>query len=120
MNQVLNAFLLRFGADGRWPGEIGHWCPACEMLHPIAVDRLNASGMRWTWNGDMVRPTFSPSIDRRRGPFPATGAIVRCHYFITLGRIEFCSDCTHALAGKVVDLPPLPAHVLPTPSIEGW
>ena len=29
----------------------------------------------------------------------------RCHSFVTDGRIQFLSDCTHALAGQTVDLP---------------
>jgi len=32
-----------------------------------------------------------------------------CHYFIKAGQIEFQGDSTHALAGKTVPLPPLPA-----------
>jgi hypothetical protein len=28
-----------------------------------------------------------------------------CHSIITDGKIQFCGDCTHALAGKIVDLP---------------
>ena len=29
----------------------------------------------------------------------------RCHSFITDGRISFCGDSEHALAGQTVDLP---------------
>jgi len=32
----------------------------------------------------------------------------RCHSFVRDGRIEFLSDCTHALKGQTVDLPDLP------------
>ena len=32
-----------------------------------------------------------------------------CHTFVTDGRIQFLSDCTHALAGQTVDLPDIPA-----------
>jgi len=28
-----------------------------------------------------------------------------CYSFVTAGRIQFLSDCTHILAGKTVDLP---------------
>jgi hypothetical protein len=28
-----------------------------------------------------------------------------CHSFVTDGRIQFLSDCTHELAGQTVDLP---------------
>lgn len=32
----------------------------------------------------------------------------RCHSFVTNGNIQFLSDCTHALAGQTVALPPIP------------
>ncbi|MCZ4340562.1 hypothetical protein O4H52_03015 [Sphingomonadaceae bacterium G21617-S1] len=31
-----------------------------------------------------------------------------CHSFVRNGQIEFLSDCTHALAGQTVPLPPFP------------
>lgn len=31
-----------------------------------------------------------------------------CHSFVRAGRIEFLGDCTHALAGQTVPLPPWP------------
>lgn len=31
-----------------------------------------------------------------------------CHSFITLGRISFQGDCTHKMAGMVVDIPDWP------------
>jgi hypothetical protein len=31
----------------------------------------------------------------------------RCHSFITDGKIEFLSDCTHSLAGQTVELKPV-------------
>jgi len=31
-----------------------------------------------------------------------------CHYFITDGKIEFCGDSPHKLAGQIVDLPDWP------------
>ena len=68
-------------------------CPGCGELHCV--------GPSWAFNGDMDRPTFSPSILVRWG----SGDPKRCHSFIRDGRIEFCSDSTHALAGKTVDLP---------------
>lgn len=35
----------------------------------------------------------------------------RCHTFITDGKVQFLSDCTHALAGQTLDLPELPPHL---------
>ena len=78
-------------------------CPGCNDPHVV--------GLGWTFNGDLAYPTFSPSIlvtytpgDPRDPDNPAS----RCHPYITDGRIAFCSDSTHALAGQTVDLPELP------------
>ncbi|WP_026790330.1 DUF6527 family protein [Pleomorphomonas oryzae] len=105
------------------PVEGGHFlflCPGCRESHIVRV-RSEGSGHGWTWNGDVVKPTFSPSIlltgletvrdekgrwtgewvkDAAGQPVPLV-----CHSFITDGRIQFLGDCTHALAGQTVDLP---------------
>lgn len=80
-----------------------HWCPGCDAPHQIAVDQPFANGARWTWDGNAEAPTFSPSINC--GP----GTKLQCHYFIRAGRIEFCADSHHALAGQTVDIPDIPA-----------
>lgn len=68
-------------------------CPGCDSVHGV-------DSTRWTFNGDANRPTISPSILCTWQPRPD-----RCHSFVRDGRIEFLSDCTHALAGQTVDLP---------------
>jgi hypothetical protein len=73
------------------------WCPACDD----AV-RINST---WGWNGDLERPTFTPSILTR---FTMQGQERVCHSFLTDGVWHFLGDCTHALAGQdapMVDLP---------------
>lgn len=92
-------------------------CPGCDDNHQIYVGT-------WTWNGDLERPTFSPSVlvraiqwdveeypretfkrrAERHAGVPA-GEHTVCHSFVTDGRIQFLGDCTHALAGQTVDLP---------------
>lgn len=90
-----------------------HLCPGCNRSHVIAVDAPNASGARWTFNGNLEKPTFSPSINSRtnmpdmKGYQPNVYSSI-CHYFLTDGRIQFLTDCTHALAGQTVALPELP------------
>lgn len=69
-------------------------CPGCGYGHPYEVPR-------WSWNGDMVRPSFTPSL--LCNPFSPEH---RCHLFVTDGRIHYCSDCHHKLAGQVVDMVP--------------
>lgn len=77
-------------AEGRYI----HWCPGCENLHPLPDS--------WTFNGDLERPTFTPSFRQHLGD----GTV--CHYFVTDGKIHFCGDSHHGLAGKIVPLPDLP------------
>ena len=78
-------------------------CPGCQEPHFI--------GTGWAFNGDLDRPTFSPSylLTYTPGdPSDPDNPARRCHSFITDGRIAFCTDSTHALAGQTVDLPELP------------
>lgn len=78
-----------------------HWCPGCKWMHVIPTDaRGQANGHKWTFDGNMDAPTFSPSIN----------VVGQCHYFIRAGRIEYCSDSKHSLAGQIVDLPDLEPH----------
>lgn len=100
------------------------WCPGCKAAHRIQHGA--GAGPRWTWNGDVDKPTFTPSVLVRydhwvpsaenpemrerieRGDVVQTKVEDVCHSFVTDGRIQFLSDCTHALAGQTVDLPEWP------------
>lgn len=76
-------------------------CPGCGAMHRAIVKWGATAGRTepaWTFNGNLDRPTFSPSF--RHG----TGSR-QCHYFIREGRIEFCADSSHALAGQTVEMP---------------
>lgn len=87
-------------------GKLFFGCPGCNMVHGLNV--LNGQTPSWTWNGDVERPTFSPSVLVK---YPWKMMVnggreqVTCHSFVREGRIEFLGDCTHALAGQTVDLP---------------
>jgi hypothetical protein len=97
------------------------WCPGCQDDHMVDA--------RWAFNGNAERPTFTPSVLVRSGHFneghkegescwctynaehpgaTAPFACYRCHSYVTDGRIQFLSDCTHGLAGQTVDLPDFP------------
>lgn len=102
------------------------WCPGCDEPH-------NVNAIGWNWDGNVERPTFSPSILIRSGHYarhfnpandvcwctynrehpedaaPFTCRV--CHSFVKEGRVQFLGDCTHALAGQTVDLPDLPEHM---------
>lgn len=91
-------------------------CPACECLHHIQTDK--SENPCWDFNGDLDAPTVSPSV-RVGGTIPITDEEHKkimsgepfepkslvCHFFIRNGQIEFCSDSTHKLAGKTVEIP---------------
>lgn len=72
-------------------------CPGCGCAHGI-----NGG---WTFNGDVMKPTISPSILVNGLPGGPPDA-PRCHSFVTDGRIKFLADSTHKLAGQTVDLRP--------------
>lgn len=94
--------------------------PTMFMYWDIATDSANAfwtapagtHNAQWTWNKDYDKPTVTPSIlnscqcvvldnGTRISPYVN-------HIFIRDGQIEYLSDCTHALAGKTVDMVDFP------------
>jgi hypothetical protein len=91
-------------------GERGYsfWCPGCSERHGVPT----TGSREWGFNGDVDRPTFTPSIKVEGvkdpwGPdFDPTPTV--CHSIVTDGRIAFCGDSTHALKGQTVDLPEEP------------
>lgn len=95
-----------------------YYCPGCKEAHGIVVNPgKNSSGHGWDWDGNVEAPTFSPSILTSTTRRPAPGSpsdapmekITLCHCYVKAGRIEFLSDCPHALVGQTVDLPDFPA-----------
>lgn len=88
-------------------------CPGCKDIHQIRV------GV-WTFNDNLSRPTFSPSVLVHGNQWPkdefpeyykeshskvSPGDDTICHSFVTDGKIQFLADCTHDLAGQTVELP---------------
>lgn len=104
------------------------FCPACKCGHLFnTVAGPNGVGGQkpvWTFNGNQEKPTFRASMlvksghyaggdssgecwctfEKRRGK-PAPFECTLCHSYVTDGRIEFLSDCSHDLRGQTVDLP---------------
>lgn len=102
--------LRRVSEDGVVIG-YNFMCEGCEIAH--YVDN------RWSFNGDMEKPTFTPSILRRSKAIPTdeecerilSGETVEladlvCHSYITDGKIQYLNDCTHKLSGQTVNLKP--------------
>lgn len=94
-------------------GQFSHifYCPGCGNHHGI-IDG------RWTFNGDLEKPTITPSILVRGTEWITdeehelimSGQYVEprpyvCHSFVTDGQIQYLNDCTHELAGQTVDIP---------------
>lgn len=67
-------------------------CPACGNCHGFDT--------RWSFDGNVERPTFSPSM-----LVYESGVQPRCHSFVTDGFWVYLDDCTHALKGQKVEVP---------------
>ena len=77
-------------------------CPGCLMPHMIKFGE--GPGPTWHWDGNQENPTVTPSLLNRRTVGPQDIETV-CHLFITNGKLEFLSDCTHHLKGQTVEIP---------------
>lgn len=70
------------------------------LLYMPGYDGVILINDSWQFNGDVTCPTFSPSLlttGRSDG--------LRNHCFIRNGMVEFLPDCSHAYAGKTIELP---------------
>jgi len=91
------------------------YCSGCSLNHNI--------GTGWTFNYNLDCPSFTPSVLVRSGhyneghrgncwctfykehPEREVGfRCYRCHSYITEGKIHYLSDCSHALAGTIVEM----------------
>lgn len=94
-----------------------HFCPGCKDAHVIPDT--------WACDGNMDSPTFSPSVlltgvktlvDQDTGEWDwivdrdgnYTKEPMRCHYVLTNGVLNYCSDSVHALSGLNIALPEMP------------
>jgi len=108
---MLMSRILRKATGGRliW------WCPGCNRAHAVRITALSDPaedfGPGWSWNADTEQPTFAPSVlvtynGADAGQDSAPPAV--CHSFVQEGQMKFLGDCTHALAGQTVPIPPWP------------
>ena len=66
-------------------------CPACGFGHHV-------DPTRWEFNGNLEKPTCSPS-------FLVKGDEAhRCHFFMKDGYLQFLDDCTHHLKNQTVEM----------------
>lgn len=101
-------------------GQIWFECPGCGSPHAVRVGEIHSD--RWTWNGNVNKPTFSPSVlvtwpewdppvtsenlaQWDKAPWPQRQLEKRCHSFVVDGVVQFLDDCTHKLAGQSAPIP---------------
>lgn len=75
-------------------------CPGCAEktsgLHMLPVNST-VKTPSWDWNGNLDKPTLSPSILTRYNEDV-------CHSFLRDGFFEFLGDSTHSLSGKSAEM----------------
>lgn len=83
---------------------ITFFCPGCDDYHTVYT--RHTTGDKWSWNGSVDAPTFTPSVfvNSPHGQY-YTSHLPSCHSFVTDGKIQFLSDCSHDLACQTIDLP---------------
>lgn len=80
-------------------------CPGCNWPHTFWVEPFDSQTV-WGFNGNLERPTFSPSLKNEK-----PNSI--CHLFVKDGQIEYCGDCTHTLAGQTIPVPEIKPYAEP-------
>lgn len=121
MNPVSQIRHVTNPATGEEYDALVFWCPGCERIdadgerqagaHMLPVNCTVSDRASWTWDGNLEAPTLSPSILSRNNYYTGPDTPPRefvCHSFLKNGMFEFLGDCTHALAGQTVPIPPLP------------
>lgn len=93
-------------------GMYSFYCPGCGHNHVFYTGLQYINTSRWHFNGDLNKPTFSPSLLNRwgkqadpnwqepGGAAPDNQWSGRCHLLVQDGVINYCGDCTHDYNGK--------------------
>lgn len=118
-------------------GRVLFYCVGCNMPHMLPIRGVTPdSPQSWTWNKDVDKPVFNPSVLVRwdslslalraksqefyktHGRYPTRQELPAdvkhvCHSFVGCngaqpGEIVYLSDCTHDYAGKTIPLPNFP------------
>lgn len=76
-------------------------CPGCDIVHGVNITRGDRP--KWSWNGNVNSPTFSPSVLVAYRWGEKQEEMV-CHSFVTDGKIQYLNDCTHSFAGKTIEM----------------
>jgi hypothetical protein len=88
----------------QWHGPIADvwnfWCPACKCGHGFTVYHPPDAGKGWQFNGNVDKPTFTPSLRYLN----QDGKTTMCHLNMTDGMLIFHGDCPHDFKGRVVPM----------------
>lgn len=81
----------------------------CKPCGHHLVSTYQEAEHRWTFNQNYESPTLTPSVkvncnDPTHPSYNAHAKSSVCHFFVTDGKIIYCADCTHDLAGQTVEL----------------
>lgn len=97
---------LLSGPDGK-PQSVAFFCSGCGDNHvvpftdvPVTKEHPLPPGV-WFFNGNLDKPTISPSIRIIGG---VTGTL--CHVVVTDGILNFCADSPHKYAGQSIGMLP--------------
>jgi hypothetical protein len=104
--------MAKFKKIDNTAGQYIFFCPGCEDHHGISTAKEEYPCPVWGFNGDVDKPTVTPSILTRYGANPDASEEFKewrseriCHSYITDGKIQYLNDCTHELAGQTIELP---------------
>lgn len=80
----------------------------CKPCGHHNIPKVGKPGANWTFNGDFTNPSFTPSMNETRTLTndDDSKTVYRCHFVLTNGVMNYCSDCTHNLAGQSIPLEP--------------
>lgn len=88
-----------FPDEPQYSDMLKFYCPACKEYHMVSVGPKSFWREKWTFNGNYEKPTIRASVLVERPP------ILHCHSFVTDGKIQYLSDCSHEMRGQTVELP---------------
>lgn len=86
-----------------------YWIIRCRICGRHYIPKAQIPNKTWHFNGDCQSPTFTPSINECCNPpghkdYRPDVKTTRCHFIVTDGKIAYCGDCTHSLAGQTLEL----------------
>lgn len=76
-------------------------CPACKHAHVVTFQNHT---MPWSWNGNIERPTITPSLKISECSEKGEPIRVICHLNVTDGMLVYHIDSSHEFAGKTIPM----------------